>query len=200
MADIGSQQPLPNQRSGETTGTVREALGKGRQAARGALSDAKERVGRVVLDQKGMAADRVGGYSSAVRETARSLEQEDPNVAHFARQAADRIESVADYLRESDFNRIRQDAEGVARRHPALFMGGMILAGLVLGNLAKASGQELRHRNGSEGDSDGGPEFADDLNYDEQDPVDERYGDPESRRTGAVANEGPTSGNTTAAY
>src|SRR5688572_2547342 len=110
--DIGSQPPLSGQRAGASTSPVREAIGKGREAARGALSEAKERVGRVVLDQKGGAGDRGGGYRSAVRESARSLEQDDPNVAHFARQAADRIESVADYLRASDFNRIRQDAEG----------------------------------------------------------------------------------------
>ena len=135
----------------------REAAGKAKRAGRGALSQAREEVARVAGEQKDNAADRIGSYSSAFRESVKSIEQEDPNVAYFANQAADQIESVASYIRDSDFNRLRRDAEGLARRHPALFMGGMLVAGLVLGNLAKASGQALREA-GQENEENGGSE------------------------------------------
>jgi hypothetical protein len=197
-ADIGSRPSVTGQQGGETTTPVREAINKGRRTAKVALSEAKDTVGRVVLDQKGMAADRVGNYSSAVRESARALEQDDPNVAHFANQAADRIEAVADYIRDSDFSRLRQDAEGVARRHPALFMGGMLLAGLVLGNMAKASGQDLRNKDGDE-DYSPGSDFEG-AGFGEQATGDDSYASAEGPSTRSAMNEGPSSTNVTAGY
>ncbi|HEY8993943.1 MAG TPA: hypothetical protein VIM71_04735, partial [Lacunisphaera sp.] len=149
---------------------------------------AKDAMGRVVLDQKDAAADRVGGYSSAVRESARSLEQEDPNVAHFANQAADRIEQAADYIRNADFASLRRDAEGVARRHPALFMGGMLVAGLVLGNLAKSSSQELSA--GDRPDTDDENDRAD-AGYGSEGPDDELV---EDQRAGSFTSEGFATG------
>jgi hypothetical protein len=197
-ADIGNRQSASDQQTGEGTTPVREAINKGRRTARVALSEAKDTVGRVVLDQKGRAADRVGNYSSAVRESARALEQDDPNVAHFANQAADRIEAVADYIRDSDFSRLREDAEGVARRHPALFMGGMLLAGLVLGNMAKAAGQDLRKKDGDE-DYSPGADFEG-AGFGEQSTEDELYAAAERPSTKSAMNEGPSSSNVTSGY
>jgi hypothetical protein len=188
-ADTGVRPPTAGAKTSEQpSSAASEAAGKIRQRAKNVLTGAKDTIGRVVLDQKDAAADRVGGYSSAIHESARALEQDDPNVAHFANQAADRIEEAADYIRNSDFARLRQDAEGVARRHPALFMGGMLLAGLVLGNLAKASRQELgednRDRSGDSEDKD----FTD-PGYEnpiaEEDPL---VGD--ERRGGSYTSEG----------
>jgi hypothetical protein len=118
---------------------------KARQAAGKVATQAKDKAAQVADEQKGTAADKLGGYSSRLRAAARvAEEEEDPNIAYFAERAADRLESAADYVRTADLGRMKHDATDVARRHPALFMGGMLVAGLVLGSLAKASVESLR--------------------------------------------------------
>lgn len=133
---------------------ARGAATKTRRAAGKAADQTREKVSQVAEDRKTAAADKISGYSDRLRHAAHTAEEEeDPNIAHFTNQAADRLEAAANYVREADFSRLREDAAGVAHRHPALFMGSMLAAGLVLGNLAKASVQGLRdERDGDEQD------------------------------------------------
>jgi hypothetical protein len=139
--------------SDTSTGTLAQARQTIKRTARDAVSTVKAatadtRAGvrdaaeKAVTEKREAAAGRIGGYGSAMHESARALEEKDPNIAHFTHRAADRLEQIADYVRSRDFNGLRADAEGVARRHPAVFLGGMFLAGLILGNVVKASRRE----------------------------------------------------------
>lgn len=119
--------------------TARDAASKVKGAASTTLSRAREEAERVAREKKEEAARRIGSYSSAIHESARSFEEQDPNIAWFTHRAADRLQGVADYVRTRDFMGLRDDAANVARRHPAVFFGGMFVAGLLLGNLVKAS-------------------------------------------------------------
>lgn len=110
-----------------------------RDAATSSFARAKEETARLATEKKSAAADRVGGYSSAIHETARNFEEKDPNIAWLAHRTADRVEQVADYIRSRDLPALKADAEDLARRHPAAFFGGLFLAGIVVGNLLKAS-------------------------------------------------------------
>lgn len=121
------------------TQTARETASKVKAAASDTAAKAKQEAERVATEQKETAANRIGDYSSAIHDSARSLEQKDPNIAWFTHRAADKLQSVADYMRNRDFSDLRRDVEGMARRHPAAFFGGMFVAGLVLGNIVKAS-------------------------------------------------------------
>ena len=115
-----------------------------RQTASQAIDQTKEKVSAAADHGKEVAARRIGGYSDQLRAKAQSAEEEDPNIAHLANTAADRLQQAADYMRDTDLTRLRQDAADFAQRHPALFMGGMFVAGLLVGSLAKASVQSLR--------------------------------------------------------
>lgn len=119
--------------------TARDAVSQLKTAATTAASRAREETQRFATDKKSTAAERIGSYSSAIHQSAQSLEENDPNIAWFTHRAADRLQSVADYVRERDFTDLRYDVEDVARRHPALFFGGLFVAGLLLGNVMKAS-------------------------------------------------------------
>lgn len=123
----------------EAKETLSATASKVKAAAADTAVRAKEQAERVVTEKKDTAAERIGGYSSAIHDTARSLEEKDPNIAWFTHRAADRLQNIADYVREHRFSDLRHDAEDLARRHPAAFFGGMFLAGLVLGNVVKAS-------------------------------------------------------------
>lgn len=101
-------------------------------------SEYRDRAAEAASERKTQVADRLGRYGSAFHQSAESFEPEDQNIAHFAHAAADRIESVANYVRNRDFGALKADAEDIARRNPAVFFGGMFVAGLVIGNLLKA--------------------------------------------------------------
>jgi hypothetical protein len=120
--------------------TARDTAAKVKAATSDTVAKAKSEAARVATEKKETAANRIGGYSEAIRDTARSIEEKgDPNIAWFTQQAADKLQGVADYMRNSDFACLRGDCEGIARRHPAVFFGGMFFAGLLLGNMMKAS-------------------------------------------------------------
>jgi hypothetical protein len=125
------------------TQTARETATKVKGAASNTALRAKEEAQRFAAEKKETTANRIGSYSSAIHDTARSLEEKDPNIAWFTHRAADRLQSIADYMRNRDFPALRRDAEDMARRHPAAFFGGMFLAGLVVGNIVKASRRKL---------------------------------------------------------
>jgi hypothetical protein len=143
MAEPTSTPSGQEERSA-SRGAVRQTAEKARRATGKVLGQAKDKMGKLAQDGQQTAAGKIGGYSDRLRDTASSMEEEDPNIAHFTNQAADRLQQVADYVRDADFSRLQADASALARRHPVLFMGGLLAAGLVLGNLAKASVQGLR--------------------------------------------------------
>lgn len=119
--------------------SARETVEQVKHAATSTASRAKEEAGRMASEKKRTAAEKIGGYSNAIHDSAKSLEEKDPNIAWFTHRAADRLQGVADYVRERDFVDLRRDAEDVARRHPLAFFGGLFVAGLVVGNLLKAT-------------------------------------------------------------
>jgi hypothetical protein len=118
---------------------ARETAAEIKHAAGSTITRAKEEAEKIATEKRSQAADRIGGYSSAIHDSARSLEEKDPNIAWITHRAADRLERVADYMRNRDARQLRADVEDIARRHPAAFFGGLFVAGLVIGNLLKAS-------------------------------------------------------------
>jgi hypothetical protein len=135
----------------KVTGAVRETAAELKQSASATFSRAKEEAGRLASEKKTETAERIGNYGAAIHSSAKSLEEKDPNIAWLTHRAAERLESVADYVRNRDFGALRSDAEDFARRHPVAFFGGLFLAGLVLGNVLKAS---TSTQNGSTAASD----------------------------------------------
>jgi|GEM_PF-1284469 len=167
-----SQSPLSAEASGsenaqqDASGTLsnakkkiksatRETVNQIKTAASDTADRVKEQASEMVDQQRTGVADRIGGYSSAVHKTAESFEQNDPNIAWLTHQAADRLSGVAEYIRGRDFNQLKSDAENLARRHPAAFFGGLFVAGLVVGNLLKATGRAATEGSGTNGNSNG---------------------------------------------
>jgi vacuolar-type H+-ATPase subunit H len=144
----------------EIKSTVREAKDTIKSKTMEAVSEAKGYGQEYAQQGREQTADRIGDVSQAVRETAGRFEREqDPNIARYTRMLADRLEGAASYVRDHDFNRIRSDCEDLARRHPAVFFGGMFIAGFAAARFLKASaGREgnWEGSNGGEGFSSGG--------------------------------------------
>ena len=121
--------------------SARDAAGQLKSAATQTAARARDEAQRLASEKKSTAAERIDSYSSAMHDSARAFEEQDPNIAWFTHRAADRLHGMADYVRNRDFNDLRHDAEDIARRHPAVFFGGLFVAGLLLGNILKASGR-----------------------------------------------------------
>ena len=91
---------------------------------------------RILDDQKQRTAERISGTAEAVRCAAQSLDRsENPAIARYADQAADRIEDFSSLIRERQWSEIVADTEDLARRQPTLFALGAAALGFLAGRL-----------------------------------------------------------------
>lgn len=114
-----------------------------RDAAKDAAADVAQ-AGRAKAwsfldEQRVSAADGIHGMADALRKTAHSLDGEHRTTSRLTRSAADGVESFAEVLREKDPETLLREAEGFARRSPAIFLGGAVTAGFLLGRFLKSS-------------------------------------------------------------
>ncbi len=135
-----------------TRGTGRHA----RETAGRMAGRAREQAGRVVGDRKDKAAHDLEALSDALRDGAGRLRGEQSVFSDCAESAAQRIEQLARYLRESDPRRLLEDTEDFARRRPEVFVGALFVTGLLLARFLKSSAEHqaasgvgaARHRSG----------------------------------------------------
>jgi hypothetical protein len=102
--------------------------------------------------QKQRGADTMCSFAAAVKRAAGDLGQESPKVAHHLSAAADKVESLATSLRSRSVNDLIADVSDLARRQPAMFFAGSVVAGFALGRFLKSgtspSGQSGNRRDG----------------------------------------------------
>jgi hypothetical protein len=90
--------------------------------------------------QKNRATDGLGTAVQAVRASTERLRQEHhDSIARYVEQAADQIERLSTRLRNKDVGELMSDAQRLARRQPALFVGGAFAAGLLGARFLKSS-------------------------------------------------------------
>jgi hypothetical protein len=128
------------------------AGGKWKRQASSAAEDAKtaldaasvtvkERTRTVAEQQKKAGADQIDGVARAIHGAAHEIEQEMPNAAGFIHDAAAKLEGAADSLRERSVDDLIRSLNNFARRQPAAFLGGAVLAGFALSRFLKSSAQ-----------------------------------------------------------
>lgn len=134
-SETESISPRGDSFSGDTADRLKQKVSSfGEQAS--------ERVRNMADQQKRMGAERVGSIARAVRSAAGNLEGEMPAAAEFIEDAARRLEQTAGDLRDRSVDDILSDVTAFARRQPALFFGGALLAGFVLSRFLKSSPPE----------------------------------------------------------
>jgi len=160
-----------------SAGAVHEVLGQAKDQARNLASDAKDQakdlagqakdqakevanqardhVQSLVGEQKNQAADRLGSLAEALREAGRKLNegQQAGEFGQYADRAAQQLERLSGYLRDHELRDFVRDTETFARRRPEVFLGGTLIAGLMLARFLKASspneGYDGRDRGGN---------------------------------------------------
>ena len=103
----------------------------------------KERLKEQVDQRSTQAGQQVNTVADDVRTVAGELRNQGKDKpAQYADQAAERVQSVGQWLERSDGDQILRDVEGFARRNPwAVAAGGLVL-GLAASRFLKASSGE----------------------------------------------------------
>jgi hypothetical protein len=135
---------------------AKEAAAQAQDKTREAADRARGRVRDQVDQRSTQLGEQVGSGASDARSVAEQLRNQGKQApARYVEQAADRAERLGGYLRESDGDRLLNDAEDFARRNTwAVALGGLAL-GFAASRLLKASSSDryrssLQSSNGGE--------------------------------------------------
>jgi hypothetical protein len=118
---------------------VKSLLSDAKQETTRIAETARERVGEAVAQKKDQAAQQVGSVAGALREAGEKLQREDVAFGRLAENVAGQAERLSQYLRSHDLQTVVRDAEAFARRHPEIFLGGAVVAGMVATRFLKSS-------------------------------------------------------------
>jgi uncharacterized protein YjbJ (UPF0337 family) len=112
-----------------------------KEQAKDVANQARDHVQTLVGQQKDQAADRLQSLAGALREAGRKLNegQQAGDFGQYADRAAQQVEKLSTYLRDNDLRGFVRDTENFARRRPEVFLGGTLIAGLMLARFLKAS-------------------------------------------------------------
>jgi hypothetical protein len=119
--------------------------------AKSTLTQARDSAASSLSDSKGRLADQVTHVADAFRNTTDHLRQQNqPRLAGYADDVARQAERLAGYLRNADFRAMGDDLEQLARRQPALVVGGAFALGLLAARFLKSSERKGREADGSD--------------------------------------------------
>jgi sirohydrochlorin ferrochelatase len=135
------------QQSGGAREQIREVKDQVVGQAKNSFQQARERATSSLGESKGQFADQFGTVADALRRTTEHLRSEDQQrIAGLTETLAQQVEQVANYLRNKDARAMRTDLENLARRQPALMLGGALLLGLMGARFIKSSQRDQRNR------------------------------------------------------
>ena len=150
MATQGlSQGDASGDSQNATAFAERESGGKAQEEVRQRADDLGHKAQQAAREQIGArkndAADRLSHVSGALRSTSDTLrEEEEGSIARVVDSAAAQIDRAASYLNERSAEELLHDTRQVARRDPALFLGGAALLGMVGARFLRSSDRDGR--------------------------------------------------------
>jgi len=132
---------------------AKNLAGEAKEQVKDVANQARDHVQQLVGQQKDQAAERLGSLAEALREAGRKLNEGEKagDFGQYADRAAQQVERLSGYLRENDLRGFVRDTEEFARRRPEVFLGGTLIAGLMLARFLKASSPSQGSRSGYDG-------------------------------------------------
>lgn len=126
---------------GSASGIVNEAKHALVDVAGLAAEQAGSSIKETVSGTKEKAAEGLGSVVQALRGAGAGLGDESDVVRGYVDQVADRVDSLSKYVQNREVSQIVADVERMARREPALFIGGAFVLGLFTARFLKSSVQ-----------------------------------------------------------
>jgi len=112
--------------------------------------------------QKDRATDGIGSVAQAVRQSTQQLrEQQHDTIAQYVEQAADQLERFATRLKDKNVGDLAREAQDLARRRPAVFIGSAFALGLLGARFIKSSSSDSRNRMSSGSMTSAGSAYGD---------------------------------------
>ena len=119
------------------------ATGELRSDAKQLGSKAADRLHSELDSRKSTAVTQAQSVSSAIGQTANSLDDSAPDWLKSAfQQGAQKIQQFADTIEEKDSRQILDEVQSFARERPALFLGACAAAGFAAARIFKAGGEQ----------------------------------------------------------
>jgi hypothetical protein len=135
--DAGTNQEQPGPSAREQIREVRDQVV---DQTKSSLRQAKERATSSLGESRDQFAQQLGAVANAFRRTSEHLRSENqPRVAGLTESVARQADRVAEYVHDFDPRRARDDLESLARRQPALVLGGALALGLLSARFFKSS-------------------------------------------------------------
>lgn len=135
--------------AGQAGSKVSETAAVVKEQAKRTVSQVGEQAKTNVGSRMGDVAQELGTVAEAVRQTSEELSSHDQaGIARYGTRIADQIESVSNYLNDRGVEEVLTDVEGLARRQPALFLGGAFMLGLLVGRFVRSSSQSMGYQDG----------------------------------------------------
>jgi len=125
----------------ETTHAGSPAVqGDGAQGNGGIITKARERATAQLTEQKNRAVEGIDSVTQAVRQSTQQLrDQQHETLAQYVERAANQVDRLAQQLRNKDVGDLFEDAQRLARRQPAVFIGSAFVLGLIGARFLKSS-------------------------------------------------------------
>lgn len=123
-----------------------EAKSKAGEAVGRAYEKVSEEASNKISEQKSHIAKDLSTVADTLKKVDENIEgkSEDTRIAsltgQYSRSLAGTVERVSDYLDRKDPSEMLSDAEDLARRNPAVFIGGAFAVGFLLARFLKSSG------------------------------------------------------------
>jgi len=113
----------------------------------GIVERVRERAGAQLTTQKERATDGLGTIAQAFKRTTQELrEQRHDTLAEYVERAADELERLSAGIRNRDIGAMFRDAQSMARRQPAIFVGSAFAIGLLGARFLKSSAPDRSHQ------------------------------------------------------
>jgi hypothetical protein len=142
----GPDQGVVDQAQQKAAQVVDQAQGVAGQVA----EQAKQQATSQLASQKNRAVDGLVTVAQALRQTGQTLQQQEQGtVAGYVEEAAQRVDSVTNYLRTHEVHELVQDTQDLARRQPALFLTGALVLGFIGARFLMSSGQRAQTQRGA---------------------------------------------------
>jgi hypothetical protein len=140
------QKPDAGEQAQQAGNQLREAVGQAATAAQEGgqklATRAKREAQSYFSDRRDTVAVMISDVADATRQVAQTLrERDDTTIARYTEAVADQVEELVQYVENLEPAKVLRDLEGIARRQPVLFYGGLFFAGLAISRFLMASGR-----------------------------------------------------------
>jgi len=130
----------PGATTSPSMGTMDEAKEKARRAAADAQQKISGELRTRVDSTRTRAADALGSVAQALTGSVQQLRDQNQSLpGDYVERAGGQIRRASEYLRNTSTDDLVRNAEDMARRQPAVFLGGAFVLGFLAARLVKSS-------------------------------------------------------------